>query len=60
MNRIFRVVLVAAVLAATLVYTVSGSQLQSEDLILNINFWSLISAPFILGFGVWWIRRVER
>ena len=60
MSRKVRVTLVAAVVAATLVYTVSGSQLQDEELILNLNFWSLISVPFIVGFGIWWIGKASR
>ena len=60
MSRTFRVALVTTVVAATLVYTVSGSQLQGDELILNIDFWPLISVPFILGFGVWWIGKAGR
>ena len=57
MTKVIRVALVATVVAATLIYTVSGSQLQGEDLILNIKFWPLISVPLTLGVGVWWIRK---
>jgi hypothetical protein len=57
MRKGFRVALVTALVTATLVYTLWGSQYESEDLVVRINFWSLVSIPFILGFGIWWIRR---
>jgi hypothetical protein len=57
LSKRIRIVWVTAVAAATLVYTFWGSQLQLEDLIIRINFWSLISIPLILGFGIWWIRK---
>ena len=57
MRKTLRVALVTTVVAATLVYAVSGSQLQGEELILSIDFWALISLPLILGLGVWWIRK---
>ena len=59
MKKTLRVALVAAIAAATLVYTVSGSQFQGEELILNINLWALISLPLIVGVGAWWIGKAR-
>ena len=60
MSRTTRVGLVAAVAAAAIVYTFSGSRFLGEEVIINIKFWSLLALPFIVGGGVWWIRKADR
>ena len=59
MSRTARVAVTSALAAGTFVYTISGSHMQGDELIININFWSLVALPVIIGVGVVWIRRAQ-
>ncbi len=59
MSRTSRVAVVSALAAGTFVYTISDSHMRGDELIININFWSLVALPIIIGVGLVWIRRAR-
>lgn len=60
MSKTLRVAIIAAVLAGLLVYTLAGSEIHGGEVMIKLNFWSLISLPVIAILGYLWVRKARR
>ncbi len=59
MSKTVRIALVSALLAGTFVFTILGSQIDGDEVMITLNFWSLVSLPIIAVVGYWWIRKAK-